>query len=213
VKSQRRLTARLEIDLNQHVVALRPGRVDIEDRHPINGLRARAEVVRKRRHTRKHETRTARECDDKTGTWEWHSGDESKNGDVWTVGFTTKIATAVWLGTKDGNYLNPKHDGPASNVFGNNFAGPIWHQFMTAVTSQLFGNTPADQRKFDAPGNTGNVMPDGAVASPTPTPPPVPTDQPTGPFPPATTPPPSPSGSPSSGGGQGSPRRSPPPTQ
>src|SRR5262249_55501294 len=99
----------------------------------------------------------------KTGTWEWRSGDPSKNGDVWTVGCNNKSATAVWLGTKDGNYLKPNGDF-ASDVFGNNYAGPIWHQFMTNVTGLLFGNTPADQRKFNAPGNPGNLMPEGAVA-------------------------------------------------
>ncbi|MGE5156129.1 MAG: transglycosylase domain-containing protein, partial [Betaproteobacteria bacterium] len=141
----------------------------------------------------------------KTGTWEWRPNVTDKNAHVWTVGYTKAIAAAVWLGTKSGSYLNPKAgQGGSGNVFGNNYAGPIWHQFMTTVASELFPNADNSLRKFDAPGNTGNVMPAGAVASPTPSAPPPPTAPPTQPTDPGTPPTtttttssPSPSGKPS----------------
>ncbi len=150
----------------------------------------------------------------KTGTWEWNEANPDFNAHVWVTGFTTKLAAAVWLGTKSGKYLNPSHGADAANVFGNNFVGPIWQQFMTNATKAMFPNPDPSWLHFGTPGNTGNLMPVGALASPTPTPKPT-TPQPT--FPPnpgggqpSTGPTSSPSGSPTptkSGGSQQGPRR------
>ncbi len=128
----------------------------------------------------------------KTGTWEWKPTETNKNAHVWVVGYTKAIAAAAWLGTKSGSYLNPK-DGYSGNVFGNNYVGPIWHQFMTNATAMMFPNPDPSLLRFDGPGNTGSLMPDGAVPSPTPTatqppPPPPPTNPPSPTNTPSTTP-------------------------
>lgn len=44
-------------------------------------------------------------------------------GDLWTVGFTRQITTAVWVGNTDGAPLHPSADGL-------NGAAPIWKEFM-----------------------------------------------------------------------------------
>jgi membrane peptidoglycan carboxypeptidase len=136
----------------------------------------------------------------KTGTWEWKPTDADKNAHVWVTGYTKAIATAVWLGTTTGTYLKPK-TGSASNVFGNNYVGPIWQQFMTNATAAMFPHPAASLLHFEPLANVGNLDPVGSVPSPTPAPPPPPpppTDNPT-PTPISTPPPLSPT-VPSSGG-------------
>ncbi len=114
----------------------------------------------------------------KTGTWEWNEKNPNYNAHVWVTGFTTKIATAVWVGTRSGSYLNPEHGADASNVFGSNFAGPIWEQFMSAATKGMYPNPDPTWLHFGPPGNTGNLNPQGSVTSPTPTVPPSSPDSP-----------------------------------
>jgi membrane peptidoglycan carboxypeptidase len=134
----------------------------------------------------------------KTGTWEWRSADPDKNAHVWTVGFTKVMATAVWVGTKSGNALRTK--GGSYAVYGNNYAGPIFKQYMEDATKALFPHPDPSMLHFDAAGDTGNVNPPGSVPSPTPTatptPPPTPgpTDTPTPTPPPTSTPPVQPPG-------------------
>ena len=107
----------------------------------------------------------------KTGTWEWKPTDADKNAHVWVTGYTKAIATAVWLGTTTGTYLKP-NNGSASNVFGNNYVGPIWQQFMTKATAALFPNPTPGLLHFDPPAGVGNLDPAGSVPSPTPAAPP-----------------------------------------
>jgi membrane peptidoglycan carboxypeptidase len=66
----------------------------------------------------------------KTGTWQ-AGRSRTANAHTWMVGYTPAIATAVWLGTADGTALVTK-DGSHS-VFGSNYAGAIWRQFMAEV--------------------------------------------------------------------------------
>jgi len=102
----------------------------------------------------------------KTGTWEWRAADPDKNSHVWTTGYTKAMATAVWVGTKSGKALHSRQAGYA--VYGNNFAGPIFQQYMRDATQALFPHPDASMLHFDGAANTGNLMPNGAVASPTP---------------------------------------------
>jgi membrane peptidoglycan carboxypeptidase len=117
----------------------------------------------------------------KTGTWEYSASDTVANAHVWTVGYTNTLATAVWLGTRSGNEpLKSTTDG--YNVFGNNYAGPIFKAFMADAMAALFPHPTSAQLHFDPAAFTGNLLPQGAITSP---PPP----EPTGPSPsPSTTP-------------------------
>lgn len=47
--------------------------------------------------------------------------------DNWTIGYTTKVATAVWVGNNDSTPLN-------YNAAGLTTAGPIWNEFMQVAT-------------------------------------------------------------------------------
>ena len=46
----------------------------------------------------------------KTGTWE-HTGPEGGNKDAWVVGYTRQIATAVWVGARDGSPIKDQWGG------------------------------------------------------------------------------------------------------
>jgi membrane peptidoglycan carboxypeptidase len=99
----------------------------------------------------------------KTGTWQKGTS-TSQNSDVWTVGYTRALASAVWVGTKDGAALKTK--GGSYRVFGASYAGPIWRQFMREAHEAM----KFDSSKFqfgDFKG-TGDQQPGGAIPSPTP---------------------------------------------
>jgi membrane peptidoglycan carboxypeptidase len=74
------------------------------------------------------------DCAGKTGTWQ--RGDSlTENAHTWMVGYTGALATAVWLGTADGKALVTK-DG-SHDVFGANYPGAIWRQFMVDAPAAL----------------------------------------------------------------------------
>ncbi len=64
----------------------------------------------------------------KTGTAE-----NLDNG--WFVGYTPKLATAVWVGFPGGNV-------PMSNGFGNTVAAPLWRAFMQSAADGYCGDFP-----------------------------------------------------------------------
>ena len=70
----------------------------------------------------------------KTGTWQ-AGASTTQNAHTWMVGYTRALSAAVWLGTTDGKALITKND--RSDVYGSNYPGPIWRQFMTAVTKAM----------------------------------------------------------------------------
>jgi membrane peptidoglycan carboxypeptidase len=82
----------------------------------------------------------------KTGTWQAGTS-TTHNAHAWMVGYTRALAAAVWIGTADGEALVTKTGSP--DVYGSNYPGPIWRQFMerATLTMQL---DPA-WRKFDRP--------------------------------------------------------------
>jgi membrane peptidoglycan carboxypeptidase len=70
----------------------------------------------------------------KTGTWQ--AGKSlTQNADTWMVGYTRAIAASVWVGTTDGTGLITKAG--RSDVYGYNYPGPIWQQFMANVTKAM----------------------------------------------------------------------------
>lgn len=65
----------------------------------------------------------------KTGTWE-HTGPEGGNKDAWVVGYTRQIATAVWVGARDGS---PIKDQGGRAISSSGLPAVIWKQFMDAA--------------------------------------------------------------------------------
>ena len=114
----------------------------------------------------------------KTGTQQF--GETNFNSDVWMVGFTPQISTAVWVGS---DKPGPLKDAAGKPLYGRGLPGLTWKAFMDAY---LQGKQQA------ALADTVKVKP--APPPPTSRPPatttPPPTTPPTTP-PPTTTPPPS----------------------
>jgi membrane peptidoglycan carboxypeptidase len=109
----------------------------------------------------------------KTGTWEYNH-DMNKNAHAWNVGFTTKLAAAVWVGNKDEEKaLLDKNNG---TVWGSGFPRAIWTKFMNDATKAM--NLPKDRTKFNQPNFVGDENPLGSIPSPTPSPTPEPTTPP-----------------------------------
>jgi 1A family penicillin-binding protein len=70
--------------------------------------------------------------------------------DVWFVGYTPQISTAVWVGLP-GNNL-PMYNYFGYNVFGGTIAAPIWHDYMMHVMSGMpVEGFPAAPSSFGTP--------------------------------------------------------------
>jgi membrane peptidoglycan carboxypeptidase len=63
------------------------------------------------------------------------------------VGYTGALAAAAWLGSTDGKALITKDGG--RDVFGANYPGPIWRQFMVEATAAL--KLDKDKYRFREP--------------------------------------------------------------
>ncbi len=88
----------------------------------------------------------------KTGTWQYAKS-ASENAHGWMVGFTKKLAAAVWVG-------NEKDEGPVrlkdgSKLFGANLPAKIWRQFMAEATQKMGLKNDASAR-FGQPAWTGD---------------------------------------------------------
>jgi len=70
----------------------------------------------------------------KTGTWQWGTS-TTLNAHTWMVGYTGALAAATWLGTTDGKPLVTTKG--AQNIFGANYPGAIWRQFMVQATAAM----------------------------------------------------------------------------
>ncbi len=68
------------------------------------------------------------------------TGTAENLANAWFVGFTPKLATAVWVGYPQGNITL------GSNGFGGTLAAPIWHDFMSSASGGYCGDwsPPAD---------------------------------------------------------------------
>jgi membrane peptidoglycan carboxypeptidase len=119
----------------------------------------------------------------KTGTWQYGTS-TTQNAHAWTVGYTRAMAAAVWVGTKDGGPLVTKSG--SSNVFGADFAGSIWRQYMANAATAL--KLDPNKYRFGKPKVTPSPTP-----SPTPPPEPTRTPEPK----PSPSPEPKPTGKPS----------------
>jgi membrane peptidoglycan carboxypeptidase len=64
------------------------------------------------------------------------------------VGYTDRLAVAVWLGTTDGTALTTSAG--TIDVYGATHAAPIWRQFIVDATAAMAPASPAP-----APSTTG----------------------------------------------------------
>jgi penicillin-binding protein 1A len=77
------------------------------------------------------------------------TGTTSNNTDVWFVGTTPRLSTAVWVGYPDDTRTL------GSSVFGATIPGPIWNQFMMAAKGDFCGDWPAPTEPFEGSSYTG----------------------------------------------------------
>ncbi len=104
----------------------------------------------------------------KTGTWQ-HGNSTTDNAHTWMVGYTRALAAAVWLGTTDGAALVTKDGG--HDVFGANYPGAIWRQFMTQALAAL--KLDPNKYRFEAPkfpNDQPSPAPSPSETTPSPTP-------------------------------------------
>jgi membrane peptidoglycan carboxypeptidase len=128
----------------------------------------------------------------KTGTWEYDNRAD-QNAHAWNVGFTKKIAAAVWVGNRAEEQAIVDMNG--GTVWGSGLPSQIWTRFMTDATNGIAWEKTGTQ--FNQPNFIGNENPPLSVPSPTPSP------VATQPRPPATT------SKPPNGGGNGNPTPTP----
>ncbi len=100
----------------------------------------------------------------KTGTWEW-GVDPEENAHAWMVGFSRRIAAAVWVGNAGDE--GPLKDSAGNRVYGSGLPANIWRSFMTDATAAMA--EPQEHTKFNPPNYLGDTNPPGSVPSPTPT--------------------------------------------
>ena len=80
--------------------------------------------------------------------------------DAWTVGYTTRLAIAVWVGNRKVPATLRDKDGVA--VFGSGLPAQIYRAFMNAAPDALhLDRTLADS--FRPPANVGNEHPSGST--------------------------------------------------
>ncbi len=77
----------------------------------------------------------------KTGTAQNYSN-------AWFVGYTPKLATAVWVGYPQGNISMP-------NGFGGTLAAPIWHDYMLRASDGYCGDFPQPTTSWSGIAFTG----------------------------------------------------------
>jgi membrane peptidoglycan carboxypeptidase len=109
----------------------------------------------------------------KTGTWQ-EGKSTSRNAHTWMVGYTKALAAAVWVGTTDGTALVTKNG--STEVYGSNYPGPIWQQFMRDATNAM--QLDKGLSRFAQPKLTGTPTP-SATAEPSGTPTPTGSPRPT----------------------------------
>jgi penicillin-binding protein 1A len=77
---------------------------------------------------------------------------------AWFVGFTPRMATAVWVG-------NPKVNAPMINGFGGVLAAPIWHDYMQQASAGYCGNWSPPTTPFQGTAFFGPHSASGSAAT------------------------------------------------
>jgi membrane peptidoglycan carboxypeptidase len=100
----------------------------------------------------------------KTGTWELGT-DSTQNADAWMVGFTRRLAAAVWVGNKGAEKAIKDKSG--SPIYGAGIPASIWRSFMTNATKTMKLSKAGTD--FANPSFAGTTNPAGSVPAPAPT--------------------------------------------
>ena len=87
------------------------------------------------------------------------TGTAENEDNAWFVGYTPKLATAVWVGYPQGNIPM------GSYGFGGTAAAPIWHDFMERASAGYCGDFPTPTTYFTGTAFTG---PHSSARSPSP---------------------------------------------
>jgi penicillin-binding protein 1A len=77
------------------------------------------------------------------------TGTTDNNTDAWFVGFTPRLATAVWVGyPNDRTYMNGLYFG--RNVDGGTFPADIWGAYMKSIIGNFCGPFPLPKEPFQS---------------------------------------------------------------
>jgi penicillin-binding protein 1A len=74
---------------------------------------------------------------------------------AWFVGYTPRMATAVWVGYPQGNI-------PMADGFGGTLAAPIWHDYMQTASGAYCGDWTAPTQPFQGTAFFGHFSATGA---------------------------------------------------
>lgn len=91
----------------------------------------------------------------KTGTWEYNQ-DPSQNAHAWSIGYTSALATAIWVGNRADEQALLDRNG--ATVWGSGLPTTILHRVVTDTQAQL-GLQPT---AFPAPAFVGDLNPPGS---------------------------------------------------
>jgi len=91
----------------------------------------------------------------KTGTTEGAAG-KNTSRDLWYVGYTSELVTAVWVGNSDNAEIK------GFGTYGGTVAGPVWKDYMNRLINQgLFKEGPAP-REDDEDEETVPIQPESS---------------------------------------------------
>ena len=77
------------------------------------------------------------------------TGTTDNNTDAWFVGFTPRLATAVWVGyPNDRRYMTGLYYG--ANVDGGTFPADIWGEYMKSIIGGFCGSFPLPKEPFQS---------------------------------------------------------------
>jgi penicillin-binding protein 1A len=89
----------------------------------------------------------------KTGTTEGKSG-TSASQDLWYVGYTAELVTAVWVGNSDNSEIK------GFGTYGGTVCGPVWRDYMNRVIAKNSLGDSSPAADADNSGNKTTTEPD-----------------------------------------------------
>lgn len=100
----------------------------------------------------------------KTGTTEGRAGSNTAR-DLWYVGYTSELVTAVWVGNSDNSEIK------GFGAYGGSVAGPVWRDYMNKLINKgLFRERPefveSDDEPVEEAPETDNPQPEGTDLEP-----------------------------------------------
>jgi penicillin-binding protein 1A len=89
------------------------------------------------------------------------TGTANNFANAWFVGYTPRMATAVWVGYPQGNIS-------MADGFGGTLAAPIWHDYMSTASAGYCGDFPHSTIPFQGTAFFGNFAVTGRSSAVTP---------------------------------------------